>query len=180
MSEWGVKVYCYNYKKEHLDLQNLLVAIAENRAAKIELEVQPLQEIITRRNERLDHYGAVLQKLTELQAKYTGEETSGETVDIQPVLQNPGFTADDFWAIMKDLGYGSARRSDPFVLELTKYEVEGAVTRCKNVIDEMNNDAQRDMTRLQAVVDRRDESFSAATSLMTSVSDTRSSLIKNL
>lgn len=180
-SLWGVNVYCYNYMKEHFDLQNLLVAITQNRASKIELEVQPLQDVITRRNRRLNHYGTVLQKLTELQAQYTGEETSGKNVQIGPVVNPPEFTLDDFWQIMKDIGYPyDPKAGDRGTLSLPKYEVEGAVTRCKNVIDEMNNDSQRDMTRLQAVVDRRDESFSAATSLMTSVSDTRSSLIKSL
>ena len=89
------------------------------------------------------------------------------------------FTADDFWAILRELGLTPARVNDD-ELTLGKSEVEGAVARCKNDIDTLNNDSQRDMTRLQSVVDRRDESFSAATNLMTSVSDTRSSLIKNL
>jgi hypothetical protein len=36
------------------------------------------------------------------------------------------------------------------------------------------------MSRLQSLVDRRDESYSTATNLMTHVSDTRSNLIRNL
>ena len=179
-SQWGVQVYCYSYMNEHLDLQNLLVAVTQNRAAKIELEVQPLQDIITRRNTRLDHYGAVLQTLTELQAKFTGDATSGETVPIGGVLKNPGFTVDDYWAILDELGYGDDPKKGTTEIGFTKYQVEGAVTRCKNEIDKMNNDSQRDMTRLQALVDRRDESFSAATSLMTSVSETRDSTLKSM
>jgi hypothetical protein len=50
----------------------------------------------------------------------------------------------------------------------------------KSMIDSRNNKAQTDMTRLQQLVDRRDESFSTASSLMTSVSDTRGNLIRNL
>ena len=178
MSNWGVKVYDYSYMKMHVDLQDLLVAITQNRAVSIEDEVMPLQEIISRRNKRLSESGAVLQKLTELQALFTGEKTSGESVGINDVLNPPEFTAKEFWEIMADIGYPND--SYPSQVSLSKSEVEGAVARCKNVIDEMNNDSQRDMTRLQAVVDRRDESFSAATQLMTSVSDTRSALIKNL
>ena len=36
------------------------------------------------------------------------------------------------------------------------------------------------VSRLQSLVDRRDESYSTATNLMTSISDTRSNLIRNL
>ena len=36
------------------------------------------------------------------------------------------------------------------------------------------------MTRLQSLVDRRDESFTTATTLMTNVSDTRDNAIKNM
>ena len=48
------------------------------------------------------------------------------------------------------------------------------------MIDGMNNEAQKDMSRLQSLVDRRDESYSTATNLMNAVSDTRSNLIRNL
>ena len=53
-------------------------------------------------------------------------------------------------------------------------------TRVKSEIDGLNNEAQTDMTRLQSLVDRRDESYSTATNLMTSISDTRSNVIRNL
>ena len=50
----------------------------------------------------------------------------------------------------------------------------------KSEIDGLNNKSQTDMSRLQSLVDRRDESYSTATNLMTNVSDTRSNLIRNL
>ena len=50
----------------------------------------------------------------------------------------------------------------------------------KNKIDALNNEGQKDMTRLQSLVDRRDEAFSTASTLMNAVSDTRSNLIRNL
>lgn len=172
---WGVKAYDYNYNKVHVDLQDMLVAITQKRAASIEDEVKPLQEIITRRNKRLENYGIVLQKLTELQAKYTGSKTSGEDVDIGSVI-NDEFSESDFWAIMGELGV----KGSGSTLSMAKSSCEGTLSRCKNVIDGMNNDSQKDMTRLQSVVDRRDESYSTATTLMTAVSDTRGNLIKNM
>lgn len=180
-TNWGVRVYDYAYQKTRTDLQDLLVLITQNRAASIEQEILPLQDIISRRNTRIERYGAVLQKLTELQTKYAAEKATGnETVPLGPIIAGD-FTLEEFWNIMADLGCpAGGDGSLSYTLALSKPEAEGAVARCKNKIDEMNNDSQRDMTRLQAIVDRRDESFSAATNLMTSVSDTRSSLIKNL
>ena len=64
--------------------------------------------------------------------------------------------------------------------ELTKRKVEELVQLVKSKIDSFNNQSQTDMTRLQSLVDRRDQSFSTATDLMTSVSDTRSNLISNI
>ncbi len=46
--------------------------------------------------------------------------------------------------------------------------------------DGLNNEAQTDMTRLQSLVDRRDESYSTATNLMASISDTRANVIRNM
>lgn len=177
MSNWGVKVYDYSHKGVHVDLQDMLVSIAQRRALAIEDEVIPLQKIISKRNERLQKYGTVLSKLTELQTQYSGEETSGKSVSLSGVI-NSTFTADEFNAIMKTVGYDGVVTGS--TLSMSKSAVEGAVARIKSNIDEMNNAAQKDMTRLQAVVDRRDESFSTATTLMTSVSDTRSSTIKNM
>ncbi|MCQ2368507.1 MAG: hypothetical protein MJ109_05815 [Kiritimatiellae bacterium] len=177
MANWGVKVYDYSHRGVHVDLQDMLVSIAQRRALAIEDEVIPLQKIISKRNERLQKYGTVLSKLTELQTQYAGEDTSGKSVSLSGVI-NSSFTADDFNAIMKTVGYDGVVTGS--TLSMSKAAVEGAVARIKSNIDEMNNAAQKDMTRLQAVVDRRDESFSTATTLMTSVSDTRSSTIKNL
>lgn len=177
-SDWGIEAFDYTYTvggtRMRVDLQDLLVMIAQNRAAAIESEVLPLQDIISRRNTRLEHYGVVLQKLTELQAKYTDTTTSGESVPIGNSIKQA-----EFRQLLEELGYG-ANLGDTGTLAMTKAEVEGAVARCKNRIDGMNNDSQRDMTQLQAIVDRRDESFTAASNLMTSVSDTRSTLIKSL
>ena len=177
MANWGVKVFDYTHRGVRTDLQDMLVSISQRRALAIEDEVIPLQKIISRRNQRLEQYGAVLSKLTELQTQYTGDDLTGKSVSLSGVL-NSSFSADDFAAIMASVGYEGVVKGS--TLEMSKPAVEGAVARIKSHIDEMNNSAQKDMTRLQAVVDRRDESFSTATTLMTSVSDTRSSTIKNM
>lgn len=177
METWGVKVYDYNYLNVHTDLQDLLVAITQRRALAIEDEVRPIQDIINKRNARLEQYGTVLAKLTELQSLFTNEDSGAKSVSLSGVTNSTTFTTTDFANILAELGYAGVNGSN---LSMSKADCEGAVSRAKSRIDEMNNDAQKDMTRLQSVVDRRDESYSTASSLMTSVSDTRSNLIRNL
>ncbi len=63
---------------------------------------------------------------------------------------------------------------------INKQTCEAALSRVKSEIDGLNNEAQADMTRLQSLVDRRDESYSTATNLMTSISDTRANVIRNM
>jgi len=176
-AEWGVRVNDYSLDGVQQDLQDLLVAITQQRATSIEAEVLPMQDVIERRNRKLSNYGKVLQVLTELQAQFTGDnETRAMSVVFSNIISDD-FTDSDFWAVMSEIGFEGG---SGFELSATKPQTEGLVTRCKSCIDEMNNESQKSMNRLQSLVDRRDESYSTATSLMTSVSDTRSSLIKNL
>ncbi|MBR2938864.1 MAG: hypothetical protein IKC15_03260 [Kiritimatiellae bacterium] len=65
-------------------------------------------------------------------------------------------------------------------LKMTKSEVEYWLQMVKSKIDSLNNEANKDMTRLESLVDRRDEAYSTASDLMSKVSDTRSTLIGNL
>ncbi len=171
--EWGVNAYDYNLNGVHKDLQDMLVTIAQNRATAIEAEVRPLQTIINRRNQRLEKYGTVLAKLTELQGQFTDDDRGNKTVGIGNTI-----TATDFEAIMKECGYPGFLSGSS--LTMNKSSCDGAVSRVKSAVDEMNNAAQKDMTRLQSIVDRRDEAYTTATTMMTAVSDTRASLIKNL
>ena len=171
--EWGVSAYDYNLNGVHKDLQDMLVVISQNRATAIEAEVRPLQTIINRRNEKLEKYGTVLAKLTELQGLYTDDDRGNRSVGIGNTISSA-----DFEAIMKECGYEGFLSGS--TLTMNKASCDGAVSRVKSGVDEMNNAAQKDMTRLQSIVDRRDEAFSTATTMMTAVSDTRSSLINNL
>jgi len=172
-ADWGVNAYDYALEGVRRDLQDLLVFITQNRATAIEDEVQPLQTIINRRNQRLEKYGTVLAKLTELQGMFSSEDTGSKSVSIGNTI-----TATEFEKIMKEIGYEGYLSGS--TLTMNKASTDGAVSRIKSAVDEMNNAAQKDMTRLQSIVDRRDEAFSTATTMMTSVSDTRSSLIHNL
>lgn len=164
---WGedIKFYDYNYNGTPKDFQDLMVAVSERRAVAVEGEVAPMATRIRNRNIWLDELGAALADLSRLQAAFKSDDDGDKQRD--SMSENTAAT------IKKLTG------NDPTRNEHKKW-VEYYIQRIKTEIDGQNNHAQKDMSRLQQLVDRRDESYSTATNLMTAVSDTRSNLIRNL
>ena len=162
---WGVTFGDYYYGKEQTDFQDLMVKISEKRATTVEGEVAPLTTRIKARNEYLEELGNALADLTRLQAAFKSEDEGNAQRET-----------------MKDSTYNTIYKlqgSFPTKKEYKQW-VEYYLKLVKSKIDALNNEAQKDMTRLQSLVDRRDESFSTATTLMSAISDTRSNLIRNL
>ncbi len=176
---WGTKVNFCDYRLDgvKVDFQDLMVAVAANRAVAVEKEVTPLTTIIRNRNKELETLGSLLSIFSQAQANFASDASGSSTTDVS------GITSD-----MYALGGDAYRRkggtpqdtSAFWNSKWTKASVEGMVSMLKSMIDERNNAAQTDMSRLQSLVDRRDESFTTATNLMSAVSDTRSNLIGNL
>ena len=165
--DWGAKFQDYKIEEKPVDFQDLMVAVSEQRAVTVEGEVTPLTTRIRTRNAMLDELGTDLADLSKLQAQLKSDD-AGDTR--RGYAQQA--TKDSLIKIFGQLDWGD--------LHMTKYEVEEWIQKVKSKIDGLNNEAQTDMTRLQGLVDRRDESFSTATNLMSAISDTRSNLIRNL
>ncbi len=171
---WGVSAGDYNVTlnsnpKELMDFQDLMVKFSKNRAVAVEGEVEPLTIRIQQRNKRLDSLGRILAALTELQTRIPSDDKNEDTYELN------GLTNEELnilWDLINDGG--------PRDTQFFRYECEEALQLVKSEIDGLNNEAQTDMTRLQSLVDRRDESYSTATNLMTSISDTRSNVIRNM
>ena len=164
---WGVNAYEYKVDGKQVDFQDLMIAVSERRAVTVEGEVTPLTTRIRARNKTLEELGTVLADLSKLQSQFKSDASGG---DREGYLQQS--SKDILLAV-----FGTLDWSD---LHMTKYEVEEWTQRVKSKIDALNNESQTDMSRLQSLVDRRDESYSTATNLMTAVSDTRANLIRNL
>ena len=164
---WGVQFGDFYLDGKHTDFQDLMVAISQNRATTVEGEVKPLSTKITNRNKTLEDLGNVLADLTKLQAQFDSDADGG---DRKGSLQQT--SKDILIAVFGSLDWDN--------LKMTKYEVEEWLQKVKSKIDALNNEAQKDMTRLQSLVDRRDEAFSTASDLMSKIGDTRSNLIRNL
>lgn len=174
---WGVRVNTYKLNGVLIDFESLMVNVAQNRAVTVESEIDPLSKVVTKRNERL-------QKLGEALSDLSGAQTSFKSDDQGSKLSSSYgyYLKSDTCTILKELGMPSWEdgKIDLNNGNINKAYVEKAVQLVKSKIDRLNNDAQNDMTRLQSLVDKRDESYSTASSLMNSISDTRSNAIKNI
>lgn len=164
---WGAQFGDYHLDGSSVDFQDIMIAISERRATTVEGEVTPLSTRITNRNKTLEDLGNVLADLTKLQAQFDNDSKGSDRKgSLQPESK----------AILLDV-FGSLDWDN---VKMTKYEVEEWLQKVKSKIDALNNSAQKDMTRLESLVNRRDEAFSTASDLMSKISDTRSNLIRNL
>ena len=165
--DWGVKGVDYAYNSNRCDFQDLMIAVSLHRSTSVEDEVEPISTRISNRNKTLDNLGNALADLTKLQAMF---DSDADGDDREGKLQQRSYD------ILVEV-FGSVNFSN---LKMTKYEVEEWLQKVKSKIDGLNNQSEKDMSRLQSLVDRRDEAFSTASDLMSKVSDTRSNLIANL
>ena len=177
---WGVTFSDYKVNGKQVDFQDLMIAISEKRAVTVEGEVTPLTKRIQARNTELDKLGSLLAIFTKAQANFKSDASGSDKTAVS------GITSDQ-WALLRE-AYIKRGGDDPGGTwrpnwaneDWTKSSIEGVIQALKSMIDTRNNQAQTDMTRLQSLVDRRDESYSTASNLMSAVSDTRSNLIRNL
>lgn len=165
---WGVSFSDYKVDGTQVDFQDLMIAISEKRAVTVEGEVTPLTTRIKNRNAALERLGTALADLTKVQASFASDAKGDKRSDIEISQTTKDTLANDIGGLNFDNR------------KMLKREVEEWIQRVKSKIDGLNNQAQTDMTRLQSLVDRRDESYSTASNLMSAVSDTRSNLIRNL
>lgn len=181
LARWGVSGAEYTVTGagylaagQTIDFQDLMVVITARRAAVVEDEVKPMQTRMTERNKRLESLGNALSDLSDVEACFSSDDSGSKwssSLDPKRYLKPETCTLLD--SIEKNL-YASGDKA------IQKSTCEKAIQLVKTQIDRLNNEASSDMTRLQSLVDRRDESYSTATSLMQAIGDTRSSLVKNM
>lgn len=178
-TDWGSKVHAldYSYGAKNVDFQDLMVAVAENRAVTVEGEITPLSERIRSRNKELEILGDLLAIFTQTQAKYASDAEGSATASVSGVTEEMIPLACEAY---KRKGGTPGTELSFWNSSWTKASVEGMLKEFKSMIDARNNEAQLDMTRLESLVDRRDEAYSSASDMMTTISNTRSTLIGNL
>ena len=171
LSVWGLKFGDYSINGEHVDLQDLMVKVTERRAVTIEGEVAPLSARVRKRNDNLDYLGKLLAELTRVQANFKSDEegTASKDIDLSKMgdaIKALELEGDDFFKTS--------------LTSIQKQQLEKYIQLTKSKIDALNNRAQLDTSRMQSLVERRDEAFTTASELMKNVSDTRGTLIRNL
>ena len=168
LARWGANVYGAEYVVGgvRVDFQDLMVTISEQRAAKVEAQVEPVSNRRTARNKELEELGGALSVLSGIESQWKSDDNSDKSW--------PGDISDLAKTGLALIGVTNPSGS------ISKSNCEKYIQQVKTQIDKRNNDASSDMTRLQSLVDRRDESYSTATSLMQAVADTRSNIIKNI
>lgn len=171
LKAWGVQVVDYELNGQRVDFQDLLIKVSEQRAATVEQEIEPMSTRMSTRNRKLDSLGAALAIVADIQAKFTDADDTGNktstltlTAEAKAGLGLVGYTGGTV---------GST-------LTMNKSTAEYYQQMLKTELDSLNNASSKDMTRLQSLVDKRDESYSTATSLMQEVGDTRANTIKNM
>ena len=180
LKAWGVDVKDYEMdvvkadgstEKKRIDFQDLLINISEQRAATVEKQIEPMSVRMSTRNRKLDNLGAALSIIADIQAKFTDANETGEKTSTATLTAEAK-------AGLALVGYTGGTVGNQ--LTLNKSEAEYYQQMLKTELDSLNNASSKDMTRLQSLVDKRDESYSTATSLMQAVADTRANTIKNM
>ena len=165
---FGIEANDYYRNGERVDLQDLLTGVAVTRAFAVEGQITPLSTMMCNRNRQLDEYGEVLAKLNKIETAFGEDDDGGArssyslTAKEAEMLTNLGVTG-------CHAGYSPTRAETQEMLQLVKSAMDG-----------LNNRAQKDMTRLQGLVDRRDQSFTKAAELLKDVSDSRNKLMAAL
>ena len=182
---WGLTACDYEYRDFNrvagkfetvkVDFQDLMVRVGSRKAAVVEGEITPMATRMRTRNAYLASLGTILSKLTKVQASFSGDDAGTEDKEIGDL------TADEYNILLKiPAASGMIHINSSGKYHATKAEYEGLVQAVKGEMDKENNLAQTDMTRLQSLVDSRDDSYSTVTNIMSAISDTRSNLIGNL
>ena len=162
---YGVTINDYMLNGVPADFETMVVAMATGMATTIEQEVKPLSDQATVRNQKLKKLGDALANLAGVQAKFKADDTGDE---------KKGSVKEETATILVALlGVNVVDKS-----EISKSDCERAVQAVKTEMDKLNNDAQADTTRLQSLVSKRDEQFTTASGIMSSVSDARTNAIR--
>ena len=173
---WGVQVVDYEVGGVKTDFETLVVRYAMKRATTVEGEVNPLSDIVQRRNNKLKELGNALAELSKAQSALSKEEDPGASTSVEAVA----------YEVLAELNKGvdnpvkKDSTKNPPEYSISKQNCEKAIQQIKTQMDKLNNESSRDMSRLQSLVDKRDESYSNASSLMQSISGSRDMAIRNM
>lgn len=173
LAAWGVQVFSYGLDNNNVDFQDLMIKITEQRATTVEKEIAPMSTRMTKRNKNLEYLGEALAVLSGIATKFTEDDRKD-----QKTKYSDEAISDAASKGLQMVGFSNINGSKKAYANPA--QAEEYQQKIKTKMDALNNQSSKDMTRLQSLVDKRDESYSTATSLMQSIADMRQGTIKNM
>lgn len=171
---WNISVVEYQMpvdgKNTKVDFQDLMVNVAENQALAIEQEVQPQAIRVKKRTERLKICGDAMAEISVF--KFDTKDSAN------PMSTNTGKISEATAKILTELT-GTKWVSSTGGAQISKASADSANQYLKSESDKLNNQQQLSMSRLESLVQSRDQNFNMASTLMTHVSETRGNTIKS-
>ena len=170
---WNIRMYEYEMlvdgKRTKVDFQDLMVNVAENQALAIEQEVGPESVRIQKRTARLKVCGDAMAELAAF--KFDTKESSNP--DSEEACKISQATHD----LLLELGGPDLPVGET---KIKKADADSGNQYLKSESDKLNNDQQLAMSRMESLVQGRDQNFNMASTLMQHVGDTRGSTIKSM
>ena len=188
--KWGVTPAEYMFAAagtSQVDFQDLMVSVTERQALAIEKEVKPETVRVQKRTKRLKVCGDGMSELTKFKFKTESDEPnppsedecwiSVATVNLVNELAGRKLIDQTAQKDKKDTQNPRDVVGDEKV-RLRKDVVDSANQYIRTESDRLNNVQQLAMSRLETLVQGRDQNFSTAATLMNHVSETRGSTIR--
>ena len=162
---------------QYVDFQDLMVSVAEQRAVTLEEEVKPLAKRVEARNKKLEKIGFALSQLSNVSAKFDSEKPN-------PVVKDVEFGQDTVDIIAEVYKISNTRLPNDLTKtakhDVYKSSVDEATQKLKSWSERLNNESQLNTSRLQRLVDHRDQSYNTGTTMMNHISDARGFVIKSM
>ena len=188
--KWGVSPSEYLFSaagSSQVDFQDLMVNVAEQQALAIEQEVKPTATRIQKRTKRLKLCGDAMSELTKFKFKTESDKPNPPSEDecwisvatVKLVNELAGRKLIDKTAKKDKEDTKNPREvvGDETV-RLYKDVVDSANQYLRTESDRLNNVQQLAMSRMETLVQGRDQNFSMAATLMNHVSEVRGSTIR--
>lgn len=178
LNQWNATFYEYDYvdpvkgvvtaDTAGIDLETLTIRVANRRATVIESQVEPMSVRMNQRNRELDYLGEALADMSGFSAKFVAND-DGVYEDVTSNISAEGVKGLALVGVTVSEGSNT----------LSKDKVDSWTQKLKTAMDSRNNATSLDMSRLESLVDRRDEAYSTSSSLSQKIAETRNTTIKN-
>lgn len=177
--KWGITPSEYELKAVkqgdlalQVDFQDLMVNVTERQALAIEQEVKPTATRIKARTKRLKQCGDGMAELSEFSFKTESDKPNPQPEKAGKISVA---TADLVNALAGRTILTASDNAMPY-----KKDVDSANQYLKTESDRLNNEQQLAMSRMETLVQGRDQNFSTAATLMNHVSESRGSTIRSM